>query len=192
MQSFEAGGTTPGLWGEGMRVISRKLRMRTVTAAFLAVGTVLSVIVTAAPASAGATSGERCISYHTWSTTLEVNYKDVPPAGPSVDDEVTYHENLFRISDDVKVGERDGYEKVLYARASDSHLIGIMIDTGTFPDGVIGATGLVDFTLATGGSPFTIPAYGRSGAYRGMFGTYTIADTGFTPRDEVHFELCRR
>ncbi|MGF1428125.1 allene oxide cyclase barrel-like domain-containing protein [Kitasatospora sp. LaBMicrA B282] len=159
-----------------------------------ALGLALAAAVVAAPADAdgsstGTTASTGCVALdQLTSQQVTFDYHDLPPAGTSVGDYATFHDNVLDANGAV-IGTRDGTATIAWADPSTGHLIAVYDATFTFGDGSVESAGTIDTVAANSGTPTTISGFGLSGRYLGLTGTVTNQKTSPTV-DSVHVDLC--
>jgi hypothetical protein len=140
---------------------------------------------TPAIASAAASSG--CVVYDNLTEkVLESHYDDQAPAGYSVGDSGTFHNQL--IKDGVVIADVTGTSHAVYQ--SGDHLYTIMENKDVYKDGVVQALGINDTSALIAGEKLSIPAVGLSGKLKGKIGTRSYQRTATDGVYTSSLKLC--
>lgn len=132
----------------------------------------------ATPAAASHHAHPRMIAqidfYPLQEKVLAATYDDVAPAGFSVGDGGTWHNELIDASGTV-IADVTGTSKAIY-QAPDG-LYTVMDNTDVLADGSVHSEGLVNNDELSAGENITLPAIGVSGRYKGYAGIRTFQRT---------------
>lgn len=102
-------------------------------------------------------------------TVVDMNYQDVPPAGPSVGDVGVFKDHLTD-SRGRLIATEEGVGYDAEVRASDGHLLGWYSETITLKGGTLRTFGQVDINAMLSGSTASIHVVGVGGRYFAMTG----------------------